>query len=953
MIQAGARANTRRRRHWWRTMAITVMAITVGAITPNLALADLAPGSWVFSGSVADITATPDAAYVGGAFSQQQAPTGAGLIVPASGAGTPDPSAFPKVIGSIGATVADGSGGWFVGGGFSEIGGVVRQNLAHVLANGTVDAAWHPNTDGYVSDLALSGSTLYLGGDFEAVAAQPRHHLAALSASTGQLTAWNPDPSGGFDLIHDLAVAGTTVYVGGDFSTISGQPRQSLAAVNATTGAATAWNPNPSGGFNDVLALTVSASTVYVSGDFTAIGGQARTDLAAFDIASGDITPWNPNPNDNANVSGGLAVSGTTVYVGGDFSTIGGQARSGLAALDATTGNATAWNPSPDQAIDHLWTAGSAVYATGDFTTIGGQTRRNLAALDTGSGNATPWNPSPSSNVNALAVSGASVYVGGDFAGAGPPRASVRGVARVLPDGTLDTDWHPNPIGNVNALAVSGSTLYVGGFFSSIGGQARGNLAAVDRTTGTVGAWNPNADFGGINDLAVVGSSTVYANGFFSTIGGQPRNGLAALSASTGQATTWNPDGCGCSMFDLAVAGSTVFVGGFFSSLAGQPRNFLAGVDTTTGQATAWNPNPNDYAQRLAVAGSTVYAAGSFASIGGQSRQGLAALNATSGTATAWNPSPNGFVSALAATGSTVYVGGGFSAVGGQSRGGLAALDPTTGSATAWNHRLGGGIPWALAVSGSTVYAGGDFVAADGEVTGPFAVLGSDQVSSFTLSVTKVGQGTVSSSPGGISCGGSCSASYSSGASVSLSATPAAGYEFAGFSGAPGCSGTSCTVSMTQARAVTATFRAVPPGPPTPPVTPPVVSPPASHLPTPEPPPPAAQVAPRLSSVRLKSGKPVVVSLRLDRAARVTLSVVRKRGGVRSGRRCVKPKAGSAGRRCDLRLMRVSRSLPAGANSIRMGRRLSPGRYRLTVVARAGGEASRAVVVGLRVRDKP
>ena len=80
----------------------------------------------------------------------------------------------------------------------------------------------------------------------------------------------------------------------------------------------------------------------------------------------------------------------------------------------------------------------------------------------------------------------------------------------------------------------------------------------------------------------------------------------------------------------------------------------------------------------------------------------------------------------------------------------------------------------------------------------------------FALSVTKAGTGagTVTSSPAGINCGTTCSANYASGTSVTLTAAAASGSTFAGWSGA--CTGTgACTVSMTAARAVTATFNSV------------------------------------------------------------------------------------------------------------------------------------------------
>ncbi len=84
---------------------------------------------------------------------------------------------------------------------------------------------------------------------------------------------------------------------------------------------------------------------------------------------------------------------------------------------------------------------------------------------------------------------------------------------------------------------------------------------------------------------------------------------------------------------------------------------------------------------------------------------------------------------------------------------------------------------------------------------------GTTPPTTYALTVTKAGtgNGTVTSSPSGITCGSTCSASYTTGTSVTLTAAAATGSTFTGWSGA--CTGTgSCVVSMTAAKSVTATF---------------------------------------------------------------------------------------------------------------------------------------------------
>ena len=178
-----------------------------------------------------------------------------------------------------------------------------------------------------------------------------------------------------------------------------------------------------------------------------------------------------------------LALAASTVYAGGNFTSIDGQSRNFLAALDAGTGFATAWDPAPDNGVSGLAVSGSTVYVTGYYFNIGGQPRTLFAAVDATSGLATPWDPASNDAIGPIAVDGPTVYVGGTFSSiGGQPRTAAAALDATT---ALATTWDPAiqdanfSFPSVAMLAVGSGTVYAGGNFTSVCGQARTYLAAV------------------------------------------------------------------------------------------------------------------------------------------------------------------------------------------------------------------------------------------------------------------------------------------------------------------------------------------------------------------------------------------------------------------------------------------------------------------------------------------
>ncbi|TAE33091.1 MAG: hypothetical protein EAZ92_00945 [Candidatus Kapaibacterium sp.] len=136
--------------------------------------------------------------------------------------------------------------------------------------------------------------------------------------------------------------------------------------------------------------IEFSGSSVYVGGSYSNLGGMFRgSGLGSTDMSTGVVTAWNPAPN---SIAPQLAVSGTTLYVGGAFTTIAGQGRNGIAAFDVSTNSLNmTWNPNAGGGpVNALAVGPTWVYAGGSFTFMSGDpTKRNFAAISLASGAAT------------------------------------------------------------------------------------------------------------------------------------------------------------------------------------------------------------------------------------------------------------------------------------------------------------------------------------------------------------------------------------------------------------------------------------------------------------------------------------------------------------------------------------------------------------------------------------
>ena len=166
------------------------------------------------------------------------------------------------------------------------------------------------------------------------------------------------------------------------------------------------------------------------------------------------------------------------------------------------------------------------------------------------------------------------ILIGGEFTALAPNGGGsipCNRIARLNPDGSVDTTFNPNANGTVHAIAVQvDGRVIAGGNFTTIGGQTRNNIVRLDATTGLADSIDPNAN-GTVYSIAVQTDGQILAGGNFTSIGGQPRNYIARLDATSGLADSFNPSANNQVRSIALQADGKILVGGFFSQAFGVP----------------------------------------------------------------------------------------------------------------------------------------------------------------------------------------------------------------------------------------------------------------------------------------------------------------------------------------------------------------------------------------------
>lgn len=405
-----------------------------------------------------------------------------------------------------------------------------------------------PGANSTVNAIAVQNGKVLVGGDFTTFNAISRGRIARVDSAKGGLDT-NFNTGTGIDgSVSAIAVRRDGRFaVGGDFTSVNGLSRYSLARLLADGGIDSSFNPGTSidGAIRD-LAFTAGDTRLFIAGDFTLVQGRSRNGVARM-LDDGSVdNSFDPGLGANGPVYAVLEQPDGKLLIGGDFTAVGGKNYDSIARLN-TDGSldATFVGTSVDGPVYSLDMRKSvAVNFAGAFdpSTTGDVT--NTVNLGAGQGSIS-LNYSFGAMTNEMVLTNTlTLYYEGRIIS----QRSINATTTNAATGSMNVAFGPGQSGSFQVVVSAQSApwiytgtasstggdigrIVIGGAFATVNLMSRNGLAQLNADGSLDAAFDPGtaAEDGPVYSVKLAMDGKVYAGGAFTTFNGTQRSGIARV----------------------------------------------------------------------------------------------------------------------------------------------------------------------------------------------------------------------------------------------------------------------------------------------------------------------------------------------------------------------------------------------------------------------------------------
>lgn len=350
----------------------------------------------LFNNDVYALVVQPDGKIlVGGDFFEPGGGTAPNGIARLNADGTRDLTFGGAGAGQVRAVALQPDGKVLIGGYFTTADGAPRKRIARLNSDGSIDNTFDPGTGVEGNDrlidaiVVLPNGQILIGGDFTSVNGIARTSIARLNANGGVDETFNAGAvtAGVSGIIFDIVLQGEKILVGGAFDSIGGGTTRSLARLNANGTIDNTFNAGGEGANSGVSVIKLQADgKIVIGGFFISYNGTIRNRLArlsadgsldiAFTTGVGDLS---------GTVRDAVVLPNRKIVLVGDFGAIDSVASNRIARLNPDGSVDRSFRGKTDGPIDNnhaaVLQADGKILVGGGFTSVAGKSRKNIARL--------------------------------------------------------------------------------------------------------------------------------------------------------------------------------------------------------------------------------------------------------------------------------------------------------------------------------------------------------------------------------------------------------------------------------------------------------------------------------------------------------------------------------------------------------------------------------------------
>jgi uncharacterized delta-60 repeat protein/uncharacterized repeat protein (TIGR01451 family) len=345
---------------------------------------------------------------------------------------------------------------------------------------------------------------------------------------------------------------------------------------------------NPGTGFDNQIYSTAiqSDGKIIVGGNFTSYNGTARNCIARLNVDGSLDTGFNSGTGFNSHVWSTALQPDGKIIVGGYFTSYNGTTINRIARLNADGSLDTGFNPGTSFNSTLYSTAiqpDGKIIVGGYFTSFNGTTTNRIARLNADGSLDTGFNPGTGFNwyvYSTVIQPDGKIIVGGQFTSVNG--TTINSIARLNPDGSLDTGFNPGTGFNGAVLSTAlqpDGKIIVGGRFTSFNGTTTNRIVRLNPDGSLDAGFNSGIGFSYfVWSITLQPDGKIIVGGEFTSYNGTERKYIARLNPNGGLDTGFNPG----TIFNNYVRSTAIqsdgeiIVGGYFTFFNGTGRNRIA-----------------------------------------------------------------------------------------------------------------------------------------------------------------------------------------------------------------------------------------------------------------------------------------------------------------------------------------------------------------------------------------